>query len=487
MWARSEATLKMLLASVLRVCLILFACGLQPTFSQVCAPGTFSGPPNITVVFFSYLNSLVHTFSSTTGMLYVAHTAATTPLIAISTNSSLNITSSLLVSTAGNGLHTLCVRPDGGAVAAAFDNQGGPAMYKVYSGGKSLVQLYSGLGGGQGTVMLACDSVAVPLKAYIQFWGGSQPIIVYTETGVVSGASIATGDSWSSSYCLHSPFRGGALFAIHGGTTNLYRVNASTRLIETTYTFAATWLNARLVWNTINSQLLMGASNSTCSLVIGFDPLSLTPIGPAACVAPAGSLVSLVPSIDANGNLHYITLTGTILRFSFTPLSGALTRLLPNINLGFGLLGSGVSGRGGVIYFPAAATDKNLPLIVLPLLFVAARNSTTAIVVKLNNLTCTPCPAGTFSSSYDSSSCQQCPDGHFCPSGTSLWARLNCGRGNYCPGGSGTPTLCPYQEPPPGGWGALQVQGPAFLVETAYCLNHCFWNFTAGDGKLSKC
>ena len=100
---------------------------------------------------------------------------------------------------------------------------------------------------------------------------------------------------------------------------------------------------------------------------------------------------------------------------------------------------------------------------------------------------CTLCPAGTFAPATGSTSCQQCPGGHFCPAGTSSWARLNCGRGNYCPDGSGTPTPCPYQVPPTGGWGALQVQGPAFLVETSHCLNHCFWNFTSGDGVLSKC
>ena len=100
---------------------------------------------------------------------------------------------------------------------------------------------------------------------------------------------------------------------------------------------------------------------------------------------------------------------------------------------------------------------------------------------------CTLCPAGTYTSATGSSSCQQCPGGHYCPAGTSSWARLNCGRGNYCPDGSGTPSPCPYQVPPTGGWGALQVQGPAFLVETARCLNHCFWNFTSGDGMLSKC
>ena len=100
---------------------------------------------------------------------------------------------------------------------------------------------------------------------------------------------------------------------------------------------------------------------------------------------------------------------------------------------------------------------------------------------------CTPCPAGTFTFSTGSSLCQPCPGGHYCPPGTSSWASLNCGKGNYCPDGSGAPTPCPHQVPPSGGWGALQVQGPAFLVETARCLNHCFWNFTSGDGMLSKC
>ena len=100
---------------------------------------------------------------------------------------------------------------------------------------------------------------------------------------------------------------------------------------------------------------------------------------------------------------------------------------------------------------------------------------------------CTLCPAGTFTSTTGSTSCQQCPGGHYCPAGTSSWAGLNCGRSNYCPDGSGAPTPCPNQVPPSGGWGALQVQGPAFLVETAHCLNHCFWNFTSGDGMLSKC
>ena len=77
------------------------------------------------------------------------------------------------------------------------------------------------------------------------------------------------------------------------------------------------------------------------------------------------------------------------------------------------------------------------------------------------------------------------PGGHYCPAGTSSWARLNCGRGNYCPDGSGAPTPCPLQVPPTGGWGAMQDQGPAFLEETARCLNQCFWNFTPGDGLIA--
>ena len=100
---------------------------------------------------------------------------------------------------------------------------------------------------------------------------------------------------------------------------------------------------------------------------------------------------------------------------------------------------------------------------------------------------CTQCPAGSLSPSTGSTSCQQCPGGHFCPPGTSSWANLNCGRGNYCPFGSAAPLPCPLQVPPSGGWGALKVQGPAFFVETAYCLNQCFWNFTSGDGMLSAC
>jgi ATP-dependent protease HslVU (ClpYQ) peptidase subunit len=102
---------------------------------------------------------------------------------------------------------------------------------------------------------------------------------------------------------------------------------------------------------------------------------------------------------------------------------------------------------------------------------------------------CSPCAAGTFTMKTGSTSCEACYGGHYCPVGTS--SRLKCGRGNYCPDGSAVPITCPIQIAPLPyfSWAShpSKAQGPAFLVETAHCLNHCFWNFTSGDGMLSKC
>jgi hypothetical protein len=55
--------------------------------------------------------------------------------------------------------------------------------------------------------------------------------------------------------------------------------------------------------------------------------------------------------------------------------------------------------------------------------------------------TCTPCPTGTFnpnSGATSPASCQQCPGGYYCPNKTAF---ISCGRGSYCPAGSGAPTL----------------------------------------------
>ena len=104
---------------------------------------------------------------------------------------------------------------------------------------------------------------------------------------------------------------------------------------------------------------------------------------------------------------------------------------------------------------------------------------------------CSRCAGGTFAEPYGSTACDSCPAGHACPPGTSSWARLNCGRGSFCPEGSAEPIPCPIQMAPVpyASWAAhpMKAQGPAFLVETASCRNHCFWNFTSGAGVLSKC
>jgi serine/threonine-protein kinase len=106
-------------------------------------------------------------------------------------------------------------------------------------------------------------------------------------------------------------------------------------------------------------------------------------------------------------------------------------------------------------------------------------------------VSCTSCPAGSFTMKTGATSCEVCPGGHYCPAGTSSWARLNCGRGYYCPDGSALPIPCPIQIAPLPyfSWAShpAGAQGPAFLMETAHCLNHCFWNLTSGDGMLSKC
>jgi hypothetical protein len=179
------------------------------------------------------------------------------------------------------------------------------------------------------------------------------------------------------------------------------------------------------------------------------------------------------PGLILVNGLSFPTFAGTnwygLSPFNFTASPGSNTIVFTVRNL--------LLGDGGIVvaFINAIATS-------------CAAGTFSSLVSQIPlSVTCIPCTFGTYSSSNGSITCQQCPGGHYCPAGTSSWARLNCGRGNYCPDGSGAPTPCPYQVPPSGGWGALQVQGPAFLVETAHCLNHCFWNFTSGDGMLSKC
>ena len=107
-------------------------------------------------------------------------------------------------------------------------------------------------------------------------------------------------------------------------------------------------------------------------------------------------------------------------------------------------------------------------------------NSTTSAPGAASVAGCSVCAAGTYGVGP---ACASCPRGHYCPANTTAAARLNCGRGHYCPLGSAAPLPCPV-EVPPGGWGAQLAQGPAFLVETASCLAHCF--FAAGSGGVQS-
>ena len=188
-------------------------------------------------------------------------------------------------------------------------------------------------------------------------------------------------------------------------------------------------------------------------------PLSATKIGVSIVGAPAASSCSpsFTPSMSPTTGGAPATVSDTP---SGTPTAGA-----PSAS-GSGTPTAGApsaSGSGTPSGAPTASPSRT------PTLAPSAA----------------PCGAGTFGAAP---ACAPCAEGHYCPPGTLSWARLSCGRGNFCPEGASAPTPCPIQVPPPGSWGALQVQGPAFLVETARCANHCFWNFSSGDyGALSKC
>ena len=107
----------------------------------------------------------------------------------------------------------------------------------------------------------------------------------------------------------------------------------------------------------------------------------------------------------------------------------------------------------------------------------------------LSALACSPCPAGSFAQLSGATSCSACPAGHYCLPGAATWKSRNCGKGSYCPEGSAAPIPCPFQVPPGGGsWASTpqQVQGPAFLVDTAACLSHCYWVFPSGSGSVDQ-
>jgi hypothetical protein len=97
---------------------------------------------------------------------------------------------------------------------------------------------------------------------------------------------------------------------------------------------------------------------------------------------------------------------------------------------------------------------------------------------------CTPCPGGAFNTKPGSTSCHPCTAGYYCPPGGCSAAPFGvpCGAGNYCPAGSAAPTPCPA-------FGVVDAlkgpsNGPAFDVDVAACLNHCYFG---GNGEVSAC
>jgi hypothetical protein len=100
----------------------------------------------------------------------------------------------------------------------------------------------------------------------------------------------------------------------------------------------------------------------------------------------------------------------------------------------------------------------------------------------LRSWVATPCPAGTAGllANLSSAACSgPCPAGYFCPQGSTSWYDFPCGRGSFCPQGSVGPTLCPSSDAVLG-----PANGPAMLVDTAACRNHCF---SGAPGQWSGC
>jgi len=99
----------------------------------------------------------------------------------------------------------------------------------------------------------------------------------------------------------------------------------------------------------------------------------------------------------------------------------------------------------------------------------------------------TPCPPGTYGLGNLKgtllSGCQgPCMPGYYCPQGTPSMTSFACGVGNYCPANSTAPTPCPTLgsiDPVLG-----PSNGPAFDVDTAACLGHCYFG---AAGQTSTC
>ena len=256
--------------------------------------------------------------------------------------------------------------------------------------------------------------------------------------------------------------------------------------------------NIRLLYNGVVSTYAGGgaAIEGPCASAVVTAPQALALDALGSLIVPSDNRVRMISS----SNRLMKTLAGS---GAGAVVDGFGTAASFNVVRGIGLAPSGtiyVSDNGGSYirqltcvpcpssYFCFSGVPVLCPAgSYCPLSSINATRCPKGSFSAAGASNCTLCPAGTFAAAAGSASCQRCPGGHYCPAGSSSWALPNCGSGSYCLEGSAAPVPCPVQVPPPGGWGPLQAQGPAFLVETAQCLNHCFWNFTSGDGLLSKC
>ena len=122
-------------------------------------------------------------------------------------------------------------------------------------------------------------------------------------------------------------------------------------------------------------------------------------------------------------------------------------------------------------------------------LSAAVNGCPTGFYCPLSSAAPTPCPNTTYGLGALKSTlvagCSpagSCVAGYYCPAGTPAYPGVPCGLGNYCPSGSAAPTPCPAFNT----FDAVRgtANGPAFFVDTAACLNHCF---SGGAGQLSMC
>ena len=135
-----------------------------------------------------------------------------------------------------------------------------------------------------------------------------------------------------------------------------------------------------------------------------------------------------VVNLGYNGNLAYKSGESMAVALSDVRIYGSAlnsTQITSELQRNFTLLQSIMPGY----YYNSSAGSVALctcgyscpgQTFFLPTLCPAGSISTLGASV------CALCPPGRYASNTCSTSCQQCPGGHYCPAGTSSWAGLNC-------------------------------------------------------------